>query len=251
MRPLQPRTVSVSITTYIATTVVLVLWLLAAVAVTIYMFLYQRKRMQGAQRTTSHRDTTARSPQREPTTLPAYPQRARTPSSPRSGPSSLSATTRPTNLSPVVTPPKSDPVAPRVPTKTANSGRITTVSPTRNPVPAPPSPTNEATRRALRANSPARAASAAGLHTIPLGSDTTDKSTETVGPRKEVVNAAYVNRVERSGRPLSDHALIGSDDDTDAGGGTAGALSYATHGRGRGTSAWGVDPGIYGGRFVG
>lgn len=76
-------------------------------------------------------------------------------------------------------------------------------------------------------------------------------STETVGPRKEVVNAAYVNRVARSGRPLSDHALIGSDDSTDAGGGTAGGLSYAMHGRGRGTSAWGVDPGRHGGRFVG
>ena len=250
MRPPQPRTVTVSITTYVATTVVLVLWLLAAVAVALYLFFYQRKRAQTAQRTSSWRSMTRHSPPNDLTALPAYPQRPRTPSYPPSGPSSFSATTRPINFSPVRTPPNADPVAPRVPTKTEDTRRTTTVSPTRNRVPAPPS-ISEATQLALLANNPAQAAESARLQCMPLASDTTDTSTETVGPGKEVLNAAYVNRVAQSGLPLTHHAMVGSDDSTDAGDGNAAALTYAMHARGRGTSAWRVDPGRYGGRCVG
>ncbi len=59
-------------------------------------------------------------------------------------------------------------------------------------------------------------------------------------PGKEVVNAGYMNMLAQRGVPLRDHALLGSDDSTDAGGGIGGSLSYAMHsrclgpGRGRG-----------------
>ena len=253
MGPLQPRTVSVSITTYIATTVVLVLWLLAAVAVAIYLFLYQRKRAQKAQRTqrtSSLGNATLRCPPSDLTALPSYPQRVQTSPYPSIDSSSFPATTRPTDVSPVLTPPNADPIQPNVPTKINEPGRTKTVSPTRNPVPAPPS-SNEATQRALLANNPTQAANLARLQAMTLASDTTDMSTETVEPGKEVVNAGYMTMLAQRGVPLRDHALLGSDDSTDAEGRTAAALGYAMHARGRGSSAWGVDPARYGGRFVG
>ena len=259
MGPLQPRTISVSITTYIATIVVLVLWLLAAMVAALYLFFYQRKRARSAQtaqtaqriqRTTLHGNTTSRSPPNDLTALPSYPQRAQTPSYPPSGPSSLSATTRPTAFSPVHTSPNANPVPPAVPPKIETSSRTATASPTRNPVPAPPS-IYDATQRALLANNPTQAADLARLHARALASDTTDMSTETVEPGKEVVNAGYMTMLAQRGVPLRDHALLGSDDSADAGGGTPATLSYAMHARGRGSGGWGVDPGRPGGRFMG
>ena len=256
MGPLQPRTISVSITTYIATIVVLVLWLLAAIVAVLYLFFLQRKRARSAQtaqriqRTTSHINTTSRSPPNDLTALPSHPQRAQTSSYPPSGPSSLSATTRPTAFSTVHTPPNVNPVPPAVPPKIENSSRTATVSPTRNPVPAPP-PIYEATQRALLANNATQAADLARLHARALASDTTDMSTETVEPGKEVVNAGYMTMLAQRGVPLRDHALLGSDDSADAGGETPATLSYAMHARGRGSGGWGVDPGRHGGGFMG
>ena len=65
-------------------------------------------------------------------------------------------------------------------------------------------------------------------------------SAETVELEKELVNAGYLSMLARRGVPLKDHALLGSDDSTDAGGGVGAALSYAFHPR---------DLGPRGGRF--
>ena len=64
---------------------------------------------------------------------------------------------------------------------------------------------------------------------MPLGSDTTDMSNETADPPRELVNASYMAMLAQRGIDARDHALVGSDDSTDAG---AGAESYALRARG-------------------
>lgn len=91
----------------------------------------------------------------------------------------------------------------------------------------------------------------ARLQAMPLKSDTTDVSTETVESGKEMVNAGYMAMLAQRGVPLRDHALLGSDDSTDAGGGFGAALNYTVHPRGIGTRSRGINPGINGGRFTG
>ena len=67
---------------------------------------------------------------------------------------------------------------------------------------------------------------------MPLASDTTDMSTDTVDPGKEVANPGYLAMLGQRGIPARDHALLGSDDSTDAGDEAGAALSYATRARG-------------------
>ena len=68
---------------------------------------------------------------------------------------------------------------------------------------------------------------------------------------KEVVNAGYLNMLAQRGVPLRDHALLGSDDSTDAGGGAGAALGYAVHPRGLGPRGGRVDWGRNRGSFSG
>ena len=85
---------------------------------------------------------------------------------------------------------------------------------------------------------------------MPLASDTTELSSDTIYPEREVVNAGYLAMLTQRGVPLRDHALLGSDDSTDAGGGTYTALSYAVRAGGMGPSVGAVEPGRNGGRFA-
>lgn len=241
MGPLQPRTTSVSVTTFVATTVVLVLWILAVVAVAICLLIRLRNRPQrtsSLNRSASYGNRAPLFPPSDPTALPSYPHRAHAPFYPPNGPPSLSASTRPTEFGPIRTAsPNIDPVPHRPSTRIEDCGRMTTLSPTRNPVPAASS-TNEATQPLLLANNPAHVAMLARLQAMPLASDTTDMSTDTVDPGREVANPGYLAMLGQRGIPARDHALLGSDDSTDAGGGAGAALSYAT--RARGMSPMGV-----------
>lgn len=76
-----------------------------------------------------------------------------------------------------------------------------------------------------------------------LASDTTDMSTETDEPGRQVVNPGYLAMLAQQGVRARDHALLGSDDDsTDAGGGRAAAgPSYAMRARGMGLRSASVD----------
>ena len=67
---------------------------------------------------------------------------------------------------------------------------------------------------------------------MPLGSDTTDMSNETADPPRETVNASYMAMLAQRGIDARDHALVGSDDSTDAGAGAETAMSYALRARG-------------------
>ena len=226
---LQPRTTSVPLTTYIATTAVLGLWFLALAAVALYLFLHHRKRSKRPRttpRTGSSGNTAPRLPLSHPTPLPSYLQRTQTPPYSRNNPSLFSATTRAVTFPPIQTPSRADPVPPATPPKDRGPNRITTVSPPRYPVLAAHSTdqgTNEAARRARLATHPAQAANLARLQSMALASDTTDMSAEA---GTEVVNAGYMAMLAQRGVPPRDHALLGSDNSADAGGGTGPAFNY-------------------------
>ena len=61
----------------------------------------------------------------------------------------------------------------------------------------------------------------------PLASDATDMSAETVDPRRQVVNPRYGNMLAQSGVLAGDHALLGSDNSTDAEWGAGAGPNYA------------------------
>ncbi|KAF6222887.1 hypothetical protein HO133_000938 [Letharia lupina] len=140
------------------------------------------------------------------------------------------------------TSPNIDPVPPGASTRIADLGHIPTASPTRNPVPAAPS-SNEARQQVLLANNSSQAAMIARLQAMPPASDTTDMSTETVDPGREVANRRYLAMLAQRDIRARDHALLGSDDSTDAGGGAGAgaALSYAVRARGVGPRCVRVD----------
>lgn len=247
MTLLQPRATSTSVplTTFVATTVVIVLTLLAIIAVLGYLLLRQRRRAQTTQRTASFNrsascgvNTAPRFPPRHLTALPSYPQKAPAPSCPPTGPSSLPATTRLPDLGSTRTPsPRKNPVV-------EDPGRTARVSPTKPPVSAAPS-SDEAKQQVPLGGqhrpSPA-AAMFARLEAVPLASDTTDVSTDTVEPGSQVVNPGYLAMLAQKGVHVRDHALAGSDDSTDAGGGAAAAgLGYAMRARGAGVRGASVD----------
>ena len=112
-----------------------------------------------------------------------------------------------------------------------HSGRLATVSPTAAGIPAALAPSDE-TRRALSANDPTPTARIKQLQAPALASDITDLSTETVDPGREVVNAGYMTMLAQRGLCPRDQALLGSDDSTDAGGGSGPVLNYAVYPRG-------------------
>lgn len=90
---------------------------------------------------------------------------------------------------------------------------------------------------------------------MPPASDTTDMSTETADPGREVANRRYLAMLAQRDIRARDHALLGSDDSTDAGGGAGAgagaALSYAVRARGVGPRCVRVDRERERGRFTG
>ena len=107
------------------------------------------------------------------------------------------------------------------------------------------------TQQSLPANGPTQAARWTQLQALALASDTTDMSAETVEPGREVINAGYVTMLAQQGVPLRDHALLGSDDSTDAGSGPRPPLSYAVHSRGLRSIGGALDRGMEDGPFTG
>lgn len=257
MGPLQPRTASVSTTTFIATTVVLALWVLAILAVTFHLCLRLRNRGQRTQRTSSfngsasYGNTVPRSPPNDPTALPSYPPRAHAPSYPPNCPPSLSASTRPTDSGLIrTTSPNIDPVPLGASTRIEDFSHIHTVSPTRYPVPAASS-TNRAPQPKFLANNSSQGGMLARLQAMPLASDITDMSADTVNSGREVANPGYLAMLAQRGIPVRDHALLGSDDSTDAGGGPGPILSYAMRTRDMGPRGASMDAEVNRGRFTG
>ena len=86
---------------------------------------------------------------------------------------------------------------------------------------------------------------------MPLSSDVTDMSAETVDSARQVVNPGYLAMLAQRGVPASDHALLGSDDSTDAGAGAAVGLSYADRARGMSLRGVSIDVERGRGRFTG
>ena len=91
----------------------------------------------------------------------------------------------------------------------------------------------------------------ARAQTTPLASDTTDFSTETVDPGRQVVNSGYLAMLAQRGIYARDHALLGSDDSTDAGGGAVAGPSYAARARGTASRSMSMDTEMERGRFTG
>ena len=183
---LQPRAASVSRSTYVATTVLLVLWIITFGAIIVYLVRRLRKGGSRFER-----------------------------------PVIIDHSASYGSTAPHVPP---DPIR-----RTEDLSRRTpTASPIRNPVPAALSST-VARQQSLLARQPSQAAMFARLQAMPLGSDTTDMSNETADPPRETVNASYMAMLAQRGIDARDHALVGSDDSTDAG---AGAESYALRVRG-------------------
>lgn len=248
MGPLRPRTTSVSITVFTAITVVFALCLLATLVLVMYMFLRQRSHAQTTQgtstvdRSASLGNTAFRFPPSDPIALHSYPQRARTPSYPPNVHLSPSETTRPTNFSPFRTASRIlDPVSPGASTRIEDFGRSSPVSPIRNPDPAASS-TNEVTQRV--------ASMFAQLQAIPLASGATDLSTDASDAEREVANPGFWAMLAQRGLPARDHALLGSDDSTDAGSRIGAALSFAARGRGMAPRDARIDTEINRGRFT-
>ena len=75
-------------------------------------------------------------------------------------------------------------------------------------------------------------------------------SSETADPGREMVNPGYMAMLAQRGVPARDHALLGSDDSTDAGGEAVAGLSYAVRARGMGPTVGDADPWRNGGRFA-
>lgn len=186
---LHPRAASVSRSTYVATTVLLVLWIITFGAIIVYLV---RRLRKGAPRI------------ERPVTIDRSASYGST--------------------------------APYVPPDTIRriedlSRRTPTASPTRIPAPAAPSST-AARQQTLLARQPSQAAMFARLQAMPLASDTTDMSNETADPPRETVNASYMAMLAQRGIDARDHALVGSDDSTDAGAGAGTAMNYALRARG-------------------
>lgn len=251
MGPLRPRTASVvSVTVFTAISVVIALSLLATVISLVYLFLRLRSHAQTTQgsttvdRSSSFGNTTVpRHPPSHPIALQSYPQRAQTPSYPPHAPPPLPATAtrpaaRPADNSPFrTTSPNMDPIPP-----SASTGHISPVSPIRNTVPTAYS-TNEATQRV--------ASMLARLQAIPLASDATDLSTDASDAEREVANPDFWAMLAQRGIPARDHALLGSDDSTDAGSRAGAALSsYAARARGMEPRGSRIDTEINRGRFM-
>lgn len=86
---------------------------------------------------------------------------------------------------------------------------------------------------------------------MPLASDTTDMSNETADPGREIVNSGYMAMLAQRGIDARDHALVGSDDSTDAGVGAGAALSYAIRARGMDPRGMSTDTEMERSRFMG
>ena len=183
---LQPRAASVPRSTYVATTVLLVLWIITSGAIIVYLVRRLRKVASRFER-----------------------------------PVTIDRSASYGNTAPHVPP---DPIR-----RTEDLSRRTpTASPIRN-LPAAPSST-AARQQTLLARQPSQAAMFARLQAMPLPSDTTDMSNETADTPRETVNASYMAMLAQRGIDARNHALVGSDDSTDAGAG--GGMSYALRARG-------------------
>ena len=251
MGPLRPRTTSVvSVTVFTAVSVVIALSLLATLASLVYLFLRLRSNAQATQgtatgdRSSSFANTIVpRYPRSDPIALQSYPQRAQGPPYPPHAPPPLPANaTRPADSSPVRTAsPNRDPVPPSASTSIEDFGHISPVSPIRHTVPTASS-TNEATQRV--------ASMLARLQAIPLTSDATDLSTDAGDADREVANPDFWAMLAQRNMPARDHALLGSDDSTDAGSRAGAALSYAARARGMEPRGASIDTEVNRGRFT-